>query len=140
MIGKPRLEFARVGVEHYAKRLRPLILVEVHYLKSGRVAEESRILEERSKGMKRIVLDERGEQVTSRGWAQKITDWELGGTRDVAFLIGGADGHSEGLRAVADWRWSLSGLTLQHEMALVLTLEQIYRSWTLKTGHPYHRD
>ena len=95
---------------------------------------------ERSKGMKRIVLDERGEQVTSRGLAQKITDWEMGGTRDVAFLIGGADGHSEGLRAVADWRWSLSGLTLQHEMALVLTLEQIYRAWTLKTGHPYHRD
>jgi len=134
------LEFARLGVEHYAKRLRPLILVEVHYLKSGRVAEESRILEERSKGMKRIVLDERGERVTSRGLAQKITDWEMGGTRDVAFLIGGADGHSEGLRAVADWRWSLSGLTLQHEMALVLTLEQIYRAWTLKTGHPYHRD
>lgn len=139
-IGKPRLDFARLGVEQYAARLRPYLPVELHFLKAGTPAAESAALLERSHGMFRIVLDERGEQVTSRGVAEKLTDWESRGPRDVALLIGGADGHTEALRAAAGWRWALSKLTLQHEMALVLTLEQLYRACTIRAGHPYHRD
>ena len=140
VIGKPKLDFARLGVEEYAARLRPYVPVELHYLKAGTQAGESLALLERSKGMFRIVLDERGEEVTSRGLAQKFGDWEMHGPRDLAVLIGGADGHTDALRQAAGWRWALSKLTLQHEMALVLTLEQLYRACTLRAGHPYHRD
>ena len=64
----------------------------------------------------------------------------LTGALICGFLIGGADGHTEALRACADFRWSLSPLTLQHEFALVLVLEQLYRARTLNAGLPYHRD
>lgn len=140
VIGKPKLDFAKLGVEFYAGRLRPYVPVELHFLKSGTQQGESEALLERSKGMFRVVLDERGEQVTSREVAQKLAEWERHGPRELAFLIGGADGHTDALRQAAGWRWALSKLTLQHEMALVLTLEQLYRACTLRAGHPYHRD
>ena len=62
------------------------------------------------------------------------------GKRDIALLIGGADGHTAEVRQAADWVWSLSQLTLQHELALVVLLEQLYRAYTIKAGTPYHRD
>ena len=96
---------------------------------------------ERSAGCLRVVLDERGEEVTSRALAGRITQWEQDGSiKAVAILIGGADGHTNQLRSAAQWTWSLSKLTLQHEMALVLVLEQLYRAFTIKAGTPYHRD
>ena len=122
VIGKPKLDFARLGVEEYAARLRPYALLE------------------RTKGMFRIVQDERGEHIVSREVAKKLAGWEMHGPRDLALLIGGADGHTDEVRQAAGWRWALSKLTLQHEMALVLTLEQLYRACTIRAGHPYHRD
>ena len=140
VIGKPKLDFARSGLEEYAARLRPYVPAELHYLKATTQAGESLALLERSKGMFRIVLDERGEQVASREVAKKLADWEMHGPRDLALLIGGADGHTNAVRQAAGWRWALSKLTLQHEMSLVLTLEQLYRACTIRAGHPYHRD
>ena len=140
-IGKPKLAFAKSGVEEYAGRLRPWTAFSLEYLKCGTRENESAALLERSAGMLRIVLDERGEQLTSRALAGKISAWEQSGTvKVIAILIGGADGHSEELRRSANWLWSLSKLTLQHEMALVLVLEQVYRAYTIKAGTPYHRD
>jgi 23S rRNA (pseudouridine1915-N3)-methyltransferase len=139
-IGKPRLEFARLGVEEYSGRLKPFGHLEMHYLKSSSQAGESLALLERSKGMFRIVLDERGDEVTSRDLAKKITAFEQNGKRDAAVLVGGADGHAEDVRQAAGWCWSLSKLTLQHECALVLALEQLYRAHTIRAGLPYHRD
>jgi 23S rRNA (pseudouridine1915-N3)-methyltransferase len=114
--------------------------VRIEYLKAANREDESRVLLERSEGMLRVVLDERGDHVTSRELAKKIDGWEQRGPRDFAILIGGADGHTDELRKVAGWTWSLSKLTLQHELALVVTLEQIYRAYTIKGGLPYHRD
>ena len=139
-IGKPRLEFARLGIEEYAARMRPFAPVQLNYLKSTTQAGESLALVERSKGMLRVVLDERGEEVTSRTLAKKISDLEMHGKRDIAILVGGADGHTEEVRESAGWLWSLSKLTLQHELALVLAMEQLYRAYTIKSGLPYHRD
>jgi 23S rRNA (pseudouridine1915-N3)-methyltransferase len=140
-IGKPKLAFAKSGVEEYAGRLRPWTVCSLEYLKSGTRENESAALLERSAGMLRIALDERGEQLTSRALAGRISSWELSGTvKSIAILIGGADGHTEELRGSADWLWSLSKLTLQHEMALVVVLEQVYRAFTIKAGTPYHRD
>jgi 23S rRNA (pseudouridine1915-N3)-methyltransferase len=139
-IGKPKLDFARSGIEEYAARLKPFAPVRIDYLKAASRSDESRALIERSEGMWRVVLDERGDHVTSRDLAKKIDAWEQRGPRDFAVLIGGADGHTDALREAADWTWSLSKLTLQHELALVVTLEQIYRAYTIKGGLPYHRD
>ena len=139
-IGKPRLDFAKLGVEDYAARMRPFAQLKMSYLKAGTQSGESDILLERSKGMLRIVLDERGEEVTSRALATKISDLEMRGKRDVAIIIGGADGHTDEVRKCADWLWSLSKLTIQHELALVVAMEQLYRAYTIKSGLPYHRD
>ena len=63
-----------------------------------------------------------------------------GEIKSVAFLIGGADGHSSSFREQCDATWSLSRMTMQHELALVVLLEQLYRVYTLKRGAPYHRE
>jgi 23S rRNA (pseudouridine1915-N3)-methyltransferase len=139
-IGKPKLAFARDGIEEYAGRLRGFASVKIEFLKASNREAESALLLERSKGMFRIVLDERGEQVSSRGFAEKVSLWEQQSVKTVALLIGGADGHTEELRRAADWKWGLGKLTLQHELALVVLCEQLYRAYTIKAGLPYHRD
>jgi 23S rRNA (pseudouridine1915-N3)-methyltransferase len=139
-IGRPKLGFAREGAEEYAKRLRPLAGVTVEYLKPAGGEAESAVLLRRSEGMYRVALDERGEQLTSRDFAARVGQWEQARVKSVALLIGGADGHSAELRAKADWLWSLGRLTFQHELALVLVLEQIYRAYAIKGGMPYHRE
>jgi 23S rRNA (pseudouridine1915-N3)-methyltransferase len=139
-IDKPRLPFAKLGVEEYATRLRQFADVRIDFLKVGRPVHEGAALLERSKGMFRVILDERGQEVASRSLAEKLEKWEMAGPRDIAFLIGGADGHSDEVRQAAGWLWSLSRLTLQHEFALVLVLEQLYRACTIRAGTPYHRD
>lgn len=138
-IGKPKLEYARLGVQEYLARLKPFAPAEISFLKAG-PDEESAVLLEKSKAMFRVVLDERGEHPTSRVLSKKLGEWELNSKRDLALIIGGADGHSEELRQAAGWCWSLGKHTLQHELALVVALEQLYRAYTIKAGLPYHRD
>ncbi len=139
-IGKPKLDFAKLGIGEYATRIKPFVQVRFEYLKSSTTVQESAALIDRSKDMFRIVLDERGAEISSRAFASRITEWETLPKRDLALIVGGADGHSEALRAAAGWTWALSRLTLQHELALVVALEQIYRAYTIKSGGPYHRD
>ncbi|HEY2341679.1 MAG TPA: 23S rRNA (pseudouridine(1915)-N(3))-methyltransferase RlmH [Chthoniobacteraceae bacterium] len=140
-IGKPRLAFARTGIEEYTKRLRAFAPIELAWLKASPSADtESAALLERSAGCFRVGLDERGEQLTSRTLAERIGKWEQGRHKEIAVLIGGAEGHTEALRGQCNWTWSLSKLTLQHELALVVVLEQIYRAYSIKANLPYHRD
>lgn len=84
------------------------------------------------------LLDERGEQLTSKALADKLSDWQTE-AHDLCFIIGGPDGVSDACRQRADFIWSLSMLTLPHGMARALLAEQLYRAWSLQTGHPYHR-
>jgi 23S rRNA (pseudouridine1915-N3)-methyltransferase len=140
-IGKPKLAFAKSGIAEYVERLRPVASLQVDYVKAGSPSLESETLLDRSTGAFRVALDERGEQISSRDLASRITRWEHApGLKEVCFLVGGANGHSDMIRQQADWLWSLGSLTLQHELALVVVLEQIYRAYSLKTGSPYHRD
>ena len=139
-IGKPKLGYARLGVEEYAARLRPFTPVTLNFLKGSSPPVETHALLERSKAMFRVVLDERGDHLTSRELAKKLAGWELHGPRDFALLVGGADGHADEMREAAGWKWSLGKLTLQHELALVVALEQLYRAFTIKAGMPYHRE
>ncbi len=85
-----------------------------------------------------VLLDERGLQLSSKSLAAKLSDWQSDG-RDLCFIIGGPDGVSDAVRQRANMMWSLSQLTLPHGMARALLSEQLYRAWTLQTGHPYHR-
>ncbi len=101
-------------------------------------AEAKRILEVVGKDYL-IALDERGQEVTTRQLAERMTAW-LGGGRDVALVVGGADGLHPDLKVRADWLWGLSKLTLPHGMVRVLLAEQLYRAWTVINHHPYHRE
>ena len=139
VIGKPKLAFAKAGMEDYVRRIQPYAPLAVESLKSSTREAESALLLRRSEGMYRIVLDERGGQMSSVEFSKKISDLELRSVKNVALIIGGADGHTGELRQSADWLLGLSQFTLQHELALVIALEQIYRGYSIKAGTPYHR-
>lgn len=139
VIGKPKLPYARAGLAEYAKRLERYTRLELLYLKESSQAQEGQRLLEASVGYKRVVLDERGQMVDTQALKARLEDWAMQAERGVAFLIGGAEGHAQVVRDQADWTLALSKLTLQHELALVVLLEQLYRVETLKRGVPYHR-
>jgi 23S rRNA (pseudouridine1915-N3)-methyltransferase len=92
-----------------------------------------------SQGTWRVLLDERGRQFGSVDFARWIDKQEMQGRKAVSLFIGGADGHPDELRRAADETWSLSAMTLQHELALVVLLEQLYRAFSIQRGDPYHR-
>ncbi len=139
--GKPALAYAKAGVDEYVKRLSRSGGCEIVTVKAGTSEEVSARLLERSQGCYRIALDERGERIGTRAFAGKLAALEMrGDVKTVAFLIGAADGHTEELRRSCDMLLSLSAFTLQHELALLILLEQLYRVASLKSGSPYHRD
>ena len=90
-------------------------------------------------GAFRVVLDERGRSFPTRTLAEHLKRWRDDG-RDVAFIIGGADGLDDTVKSSADLLWSLSPLTLPHGLVRVVLAEQLYRASSLLSGHPYHRD
>jgi len=139
-IGKPKLDYARAGMAEYRSRLDRFVRLDVETLKEGSQAEESERLLKRSEGSFRIALDPRGKEFDTGQWVEHVNRWELQSVSSVSFLIGGADGHTELLRKSCGAVWSLSRLTLQHELALVVLLEQLYRVYSIKRGEPYHRE
>jgi 23S rRNA (pseudouridine1915-N3)-methyltransferase len=139
-VGKPKLPFFAAGINEYASRLSRFARFEVVYLPQSTPDRESREFLKRSEGSFRIVLDEHGIQRTSRQLAELIQKWEINSVRQVTVMIGGADGHGQEIRQKADLLLSLSQMTLQHEAALLITLEQIYRAYTIGADLPYHRD
>ena len=107
--------------------------------KSAMEAEGEQILAKTNADEQVVLLDERGKQLTSQALANRLSDWQSDG-RNLCFVIGGPDGVSPACRDRADFIWSLSDLTLPHGLARVLFAEQMYRAWSLQTGHPYHRE
>ncbi len=87
-----------------------------------------------------VALDERGRQLGSRDFAQKLGAWRDQGVAELAFVIGGADGLAESLRQRADLLLSLGQMTWPHMLARAMLVEQIYRAQQILAGHPYHRD
>jgi len=85
-----------------------------------------------------IALEVHGQKWTTEQLAGRLGRW-LGEGRDVALLVGGPDGLDPELSQRADDLWSLSPLTLPHPLVRVVLAEQLYRAWTLHSGHPYHR-
>ncbi len=139
--GKPALAYAKAGVEEYVKRLSRHGGCELVVVKAGSRDEVSARLLEKSQGCYRIALDERGERLGTRAFADRLEALAArGDVKTAAFLIGAADGHNEDLRKSCDMVLTLSSFTMQHELALLVLLEQLYRVATLKSGSPYHRD
>jgi 23S rRNA (pseudouridine1915-N3)-methyltransferase len=139
-IGKPSLDWARGGIADYHQRLIRYTKASLEFLKEGTAAQNGDRLLKASEGCRRIVLDERGKLPATLDVLKAVDRWERdAGIKSVAFLIGGADGHTDTVRSRADEMWALSPLTLQHELALVVLLEQLYRVHTIKRGEPYHR-
>ena len=137
------------GFRDYAARMPRECRLELRELALGRrsrggdaaraVADESTRLMEASAGCLRVCLDVRGEAVDTPGLARRLDGWLQSG-EDVALLVGGPDGMTPECLAAARWRWSLSPLTLPHGLVRVLLAEQLYRAWSVLSGHPYHRE
>ena len=102
-------------------------------------AEAQRIRAALPNDVLRVVLDERGTHLTTKQLTQQLKDW-MGGGRDIAFIIGGADGLHESIRSNANLLLALSAMVLPHGMVRVLLAEQLYRAHSLMNNHPYHRE
>lgn len=138
------------GYREYAKRLPrecALKLVEIAPGKRGRNADVARILRDEGERMlaalprdcRVIALEVGGKRWSTPELAAQLNEWMAGG-RDVALLVGGPEGMDGACRIRADQLWSLSPLTLPHPLVRVILAETLYRAWSLRVGHPYHRE
>ena len=146
-IGNKCPSWIKTGFEEYAKRMpreMPMLLLEMqaprHHADPAKYQqyEAQKLLAQIGKNDWVIALDEHGGSCSSVGLASELKVWQMEG-RDVAFLIGGADGLGKEVLSRADQKISLSKLTFPHYMVRVILAEAIYRAWNISTGHPYHR-
>ena len=144
--GKTRDARLRALIDDYAERLSHFVRCEVTELKelartdkTGIDKETRRISDALRPGSLTILLDPEGAEWTSQDLAAQLKNWEGNGVKEIAFVVGGPNGLAPELVARADKRWSLSRLTLTHEMARVLLLEQLYRAFTIVHGLPYQK-
>lgn len=148
-VGQRQPAWAEAAYEDFAKRFPPEMRLELKAVKAeprgSRTAEQlmaaeaARLAAAVPKGARRVVLDERGERLSTAQLAQRLQAWQHDG-RDVVLLIGGPDGLHADLKAAADETLRLSDLTLPHAFVRVLLAEALYRAWTVMVNHPYHRE
>ena len=138
---KPR-EWVAKGYADYARRLpptMPLELVEIPTNKARTRGDQGKALLKALRPADWVVaLEVTGRRCTTEQLAEKLADWRMAG-RDVVLMIGGADGLDAACTQRADETLSLSTLTFPHELVRVMVAEQLYRAWTVLSGHPYHR-
>lgn len=148
-VGHKMPSWVETACAEYTKRMPRETTVEIIDIKPEKRAagnstkniqliEAKRILEAVGKDFC-IALDEHGQEVTTLQLADKFKDWQAS-SRDVALIIGGADGLHTSVKQKAEWLWGLSKLTLPHAMVRVLLAEQLYRAHSVITNHPYHRE
>ncbi len=142
-VGKTRLPGVAALTAEYSSRLGHYcafqgVPIRVARDGGGSTVEED-ALRARSKGTYRVVLDPSGQSWDSAEFARFLQRARDSGPRDVSFCVGGAEGFSQSFREEADLLLSLSSLTLPHEVARVVLLEQIYRAFTMLSNHPYPR-
>jgi 23S rRNA (pseudouridine1915-N3)-methyltransferase len=87
-----------------------------------------------------VLLDERGQALSSMAFARKLEGWRDGGKREARFLIGAADGHDDKARSEADLLLSFGPATWPHMMARAMLAEQLFRATAILANHPYHRE
>lgn len=142
-------DWVEAGFQDYARRLPrdnrlELVSVPAADRRNGRGPERwceeeaERLLAAAGADVCRVALDRVGRKLTTEDLAERMRNWRMEG-RDVAFLVGGPDGLARRCLDASELRWSLSASTLPHALVRVVVAEQLYRAWTLVTGHPYHR-
>ena len=148
-VGRLRAGPERALIDDYTTRfdrtgralgLGPLSEHEVEDRKGGGMAAEAALLARTCPaGALRVVLDERGEVLSSPEWAQRLAQWRDRGTQDLALCIGGADGLDPAFRAEAQGALSLGRMVWPHALVRVMVAEQLYRAASILAGAPYHR-
>ncbi len=148
-IGTDKSGLFEPAIAEYAKRISRYATLETLELspskKGGSDAlrareEEGQALLGKLKGTELVVaLDERGDELSSEAFSKQILQEAMNRGRDLAFLIGGAEGHSDTVRQKADRVLALSRLTLAHRLARLVLVEQIYRAFAIARGEPYHK-
>ena len=139
-VGHKMPVWAETATQDYLKRMPAACAIQIKELKPdiSPAKEAIKIREALPKGVHIIALDERGKDLSTQDLANQLSTWRQDG-KDIALLIGGADGLDAELKKEAASMIRLSSMTLPHAMARVLLVEQLYRAWTILQGHPYHR-
>ncbi len=145
-IGRRMPAWVAQACDHYGGRMPRQCKPEMIEVASPRglqsrelaMAEGRLLLDKCSDDALRVALDGRGKPWTTLDLARHFDGW-MQDARPVALLIGGAAGHAPEVVERADRVWSLGPLTLPHMLARVILHEQLYRAWTILSGHPYHR-
>jgi len=144
-VGRDRDPSVEALVDRYRQRSQWPLAIETVDVKKGlkgdalKAAEGDLLLAKVPNGAKLVALDERGKDLTSIQLAVHLGKWRDTGDRDIAFLIGGADGFDARIRERADLVLRLGRLTWPHMMVRAMLAEQLYRAQTILSGHPYHR-
>lgn len=146
-VGKTRNEHLRALVEDYLARLRRFVRCEVVELRESSAREARQGIEEEGgrilgalhREALVVLLDVEGREWSSFELAGALEGWQTEGRKEIAFIIGGHNGVSKEVASRASSRWSLSRLTLTHEMARVVLAEQLYRAYTIIKGLPYQK-
>ena len=148
-VGQRQPAWAETAYDDFAKRFPPEMRLELKAVKAETrgsktaeqlmAAETTRLEAALPKGVRRVVLDERGDRLTTLQLAARMKAWMHDG-RDVALVVGGPDGLDAALKQSADETLRLSDLTLPHAFVRVLLAEALYRAWTVMVNHPYHRE
>lgn len=135
-IGKPKLDYAKLGWDEYLKRLQRYHSVRVSHIADKYANDSAKILETAGSSYK-VGLIIGGRQLSSEQLAAFLEQRAMDG-REVSFLIGGPDGLPADAQAAMDFQWSFSKLTLPHDLAMVTLLETLYRASSINAGSPYH--
>ncbi len=147
-IGRTRNEHLRALIEDYQERLARFVACEITELRESANNERRAVVEDESRkileALQRknafvILLSIDGREWSSVELATEIEKWQRSAVKDVAFIIGGHFGVSTEIEKRADVRWSLSRLTLTHEIARLVMVEQLYRAHTIIRGMPYQK-
>jgi 23S rRNA (pseudouridine1915-N3)-methyltransferase len=144
-VGKTKNKSWKTLQDEYLKRLSHFVSCEIKVAKDADGAqrletEGNRILELLNPKSFAVLLDPGGKPLDSVELARQVGHWQARSEKEVAFVIGGAEGVSSAVADRADYRLSLSFLTFTHEMARVVLLEQLYRAYTILRGFPYHNE
>ncbi len=133
-IGKVRKVWIQKGISLYLKRMPELAITEI---RDSSPQKESRAIKSALKNDElMVVLTEEGEALSSLAFSQRLQNF---GSKKLTFVIGGAEGLTPELKAIANWKVSLSPMTFPHEIARLLLIEQLYRAHSIFQGTPYHR-
>ena len=135
MLGKTRRQEIQTLLNDYLSRIRRYGGIEVQELREATPAALRKLKIDSSATL--VLLDAAGKQFDSRQFARWLGDIRDRGDRELVFLCGDAEGFPEELRTAAGQKLSLSTLTMPHEFARVILVEQIYRAFAILAGHPY---